>query len=71
MVNVATLADLATAWTNSSVTYINITGDIANDSKVTINNRANGASVVVNGNGHTIDLGSQTLAYVTATNPLL
>ncbi|MBI0093771.1 DUF1542 domain-containing protein, partial [Lactobacillus sp. M0403] len=61
--NVATLADLATAWADSSVTYINITGDIAYDSKVTISNRAPGASVVVNGNGHTIELGSQTLSY--------
>ncbi|MBC6362085.1 DUF1542 domain-containing protein, partial [Lactobacillus apis] len=68
VVNVATLADLATAWKDSTVTYINITGDIAKDSKVKIANRAAGADIVVNGNGHTIDLGSETFSFPAVAN---
>ena len=68
VVNVATLADLATAWSDSSVTYINITSDIAMDKKVSFSTRAAGADIVVNGNGHTIDLGSGKFAYVAIPN---
>ncbi|WP_317637113.1 DUF1542 domain-containing protein [Lactobacillus xylocopicola] len=63
VVNVADFNGLAAAWTDASVTYINITSDISYTGG-TIGNRAAGASVVVNGNGHTIDLNRQTFSYV-------
>ncbi|RMC47890.1 DUF1542 domain-containing protein, partial [Lactobacillus sp. ESL0263] len=56
--NVSTLAQLAAAWQDTTVTYINITADIADDGS-TFNARV-GKSIVVNGNGHTIDLGAAT-----------
>ncbi|RHW51476.1 DUF1542 domain-containing protein, partial [Lactobacillus bombicola] len=61
--NVADIQGLANAWADATVTYINITNDIAYTGGI-IGNRNPGASVVINGNGHKIDLGSQTLSYL-------
>ncbi|QYN53296.1 DUF1542 domain-containing protein [Lactobacillus panisapium] len=69
--DVSTFAQLADAWGNSAVTYINITQDIAFDSAVASraggfgtrgkNARTPATSVVINGNGHKIDMGNQSL----------
>ena len=70
-VDVSTFAQLADAWGDSAVTYINITQDIAFDSAVASrtggfgtrgkNARTPATSVVINGNGHKIDMGNQSL----------
>ncbi|TYC46158.1 KxYKxGKxW signal peptide domain-containing protein, partial [Leuconostoc litchii] len=64
--DVSNYAQLQTAWANSSVTYINITNDF-NITTGTLANRANGASVIINGNNHAIDIGGQTFTYAAAT----
>ncbi|MCX8731349.1 MULTISPECIES: DUF1542 domain-containing protein, partial [unclassified Lactobacillus] len=72
-VNVSTFAELANAWVSSSVTYINITSDLANTDRTNIGNRPRGsANVIINGNGHTIDLTDQVfrLQNVTSSNPM-
>ena len=70
-VDVATLAQLAAAWNNAAVTYINITSDITYDASVVLDARTAGSSVVINGNGHTVDLGNKFFRYAsTATSPI-
>ncbi|MBC6362081.1 pectate lyase-like adhesive domain-containing protein, partial [Lactobacillus apis] len=70
-VDVATLAQLAAAWNNAAVTYINITSDITYDANATLNARTAGSSVVINGNGHTVDLGNKFFRYAsTAASPI-
>ncbi|KJY60617.1 DUF1542 domain-containing protein, partial [Lactobacillus apis] len=61
--DVATLAELAAAWNDAAVTYVNVTADITYDANVIFGIRAAGASLVINGNGHTIDMGSQKFQY--------
>ncbi|QYN53295.1 DUF1542 domain-containing protein [Lactobacillus panisapium] len=56
--NVSTYAELSAAWKDLTVTYINITSDIAYTTGGTLGMRAAGTNIVVNGNGHTIDLGN-------------
>ncbi|MBZ5979098.1 KxYKxGKxW signal peptide domain-containing protein, partial [Leuconostoc gelidum subsp. gelidum] len=67
--NVANFADLQTAWSTASVNYINITSDFSAPTTGNLANRANGASVIINGNGHTIDLRGQTFTYGSASTP--
>ncbi|RMC27543.1 DUF1542 domain-containing protein, partial [Lactobacillus sp. ESL0246] len=69
-VDVDSFSALAKAWADRTVTYINITKDISYTGG-TIRNRAAGASVVINGNGHTVDLGNQDfgLGAIPSTNP--
>ncbi|MGL6206431.1 MAG: pectate lyase-like adhesive domain-containing protein, partial [Lactobacillus panisapium] len=70
--NVSTYAELNSAWTNPTVTYINITSDFALAAGNTIGNRsANASDVVINGNGHTVNLQRQnfTLSAISAANP--
>ncbi|KJY60121.1 DUF1542 domain-containing protein, partial [Lactobacillus apis] len=61
--DVATLEELAAAWNNAAVTYVNVTADIAYDYYAVFGIRAAGASLVINGNGHTIDMGNQNFEY--------
>ena len=63
--DVATLAQLAAAWNNPAITYVNITADLAADPNAIFKARAAGASIVINGNGHTVDMGSQKFEYAT------
>ncbi|MBZ5983799.1 KxYKxGKxW signal peptide domain-containing protein, partial [Leuconostoc gelidum subsp. gasicomitatum] len=64
--DVANFAQLQAAWTNSAINYINITSDF-NATTGNLGNRANGASVIINGNNHTIDLRNQTFTYSSAS----
>ncbi|MBZ6003524.1 KxYKxGKxW signal peptide domain-containing protein, partial [Leuconostoc gelidum subsp. aenigmaticum] len=66
--DVANFAQLQAAWTNSAINYINITSDF-NATTGNLGNRANGASVIINGNNHTIDLRNQTFTYSSASTP--
>ena len=61
--DVATLAQLAAAWNNPAITYVNITADLAADPNAIFKARTAGASIVINGNGHTVDMGSQKFEY--------
>lgn len=56
----ATLSEFLEAWKDGGVTYIEVTGDIP-DAGVANGERKNGASVVIQGNGHTVDIGNSTL----------
>ncbi|WP_258089234.1 KxYKxGKxW signal peptide domain-containing protein [Weissella fangxianensis] len=58
VVDATSFAELNTAWKDSTVTYINITNDI-NYTTGRMGQRTSG-NVVINGNGHTIDLSGQT-----------
>ncbi|MCO6534747.1 DUF1542 domain-containing protein, partial [Lactobacillus sp.] len=70
--NVSTFAELNSAWTDPTVTYINITSDFALAAGNTIGNRsANASDVVINGNGHTVNLQQQNfrLNSISSANP--
>ncbi|WP_169790478.1 KxYKxGKxW signal peptide domain-containing protein, partial [Liquorilactobacillus aquaticus] len=63
--DVSTYDQLRLAWANSNIAYIKVTANIAYASGNTaMSYRANGASVIINGNGHTIDLGTQNLGFL-------
>ncbi|WP_419155223.1 pectate lyase-like adhesive domain-containing protein, partial [Weissella minor] len=64
--DVSSYDQLRQAWGDASVKYINITNNIT-ASATTMPSRANGASVVLNGNGYTIDLKRQTFSFVGTT----
>ncbi|MCX8724527.1 DUF1542 domain-containing protein, partial [Lactobacillus sp. B4007] len=55
---------LANAWNNSTGSlYIDITADLKYDGISTLNPRGSRANVIINGNGHTVDLGRQSFSY--------
>ncbi|WP_459790636.1 pectate lyase-like adhesive domain-containing protein, partial [Lactococcus garvieae] len=56
---VTTYSELRTAWSNTSITYIDVSQDITYDTG-TMAARPTGASVIVQGNNHKIDLVTQT-----------
>lgn len=70
--NVSTFAQLNDAWRDATVTYINITSDISYTTGTLGNRSTDAADIVINGNGHTIDLGNQTFTFsnVTYTHPM-
>ncbi|GHU36623.1 hypothetical protein FACS1894192_03610 [Bacilli bacterium] len=57
---VSSLSDFISAWRDGSITYIEVEKDLPNTT-FTNGERPNGASVIVQGNGHTVDLGNNTL----------
>ncbi|MBZ5943811.1 KxYKxGKxW signal peptide domain-containing protein [Leuconostoc gelidum subsp. gasicomitatum] len=63
--NVTNYDQLQTAWMDSSVAYIDITSDFTGTTTA-LGNRANGASVIINGNNHTIDLGIGQFRFILA-----
>ncbi|CAK1224300.1 Exopolysaccharide export protein/domain GumC/Wzc1 (GumC) [Fructobacillus tropaeoli] len=56
-VDVATFDQLNAAWQDGSTTYINITQDITPGASGSLGWRTASSSVIIDGNGHTIDLG--------------
>ncbi|WP_349294853.1 beta strand repeat-containing protein, partial [Lactiplantibacillus plantarum] len=61
--NVSTYAQLGAAWVNNNINYINITGDIAYDATASsIGTRVQGNNIIINGNNHTVDIGSNVFA---------
>lgn len=56
-VDVATFDQLNAAWQDGSTTYINITQDITPGASGSLGWRPANSSVIIDGNGHTIDLG--------------
>lgn len=64
---VTTLPEFINAWRNSNVAYIDVMNDLPNTG-ITNGERANGASVSVQGNGYTVDLGNNTLKLVKITS---
>ncbi|MGX6991820.1 pectate lyase-like adhesive domain-containing protein [Pseudolactococcus reticulitermitis] len=57
---VSSLSDFISAWRDADITYIEVEKDLPNTT-FTNGERPNGASVIVQGNGHTVDLGNNTL----------
>ncbi|MCX8736857.1 pectate lyase-like adhesive domain-containing protein, partial [Lactobacillus sp. B4026] len=69
---VATVADFIKAWNTATTSYINVTSDLTFSTSDRLTTRsANAKDIVINGNGHTIDLKMQNfrLAPTTAANP--
>ncbi|QYN59042.1 DUF1542 domain-containing protein [Lactobacillus panisapium] len=69
---VATVADFIKAWNTATTSYINVTSDLTFSASDRLATRsANAKDIVINGNGHTIDLQRQNfaLAPTTAANP--
>ncbi len=67
--DVSTYAQLQTAWADNTVTYINITSGFSAPTTGNLVNRANGASVIINGNNNTIDIRDQNFGYSSTTSP--
>ncbi|MCT6890022.1 MAG: DUF1542 domain-containing protein, partial [Lactobacillus sp.] len=62
---VSTFEDLVAAWADNKVTYINIVADISNEkSNLKLGQRTGRGNVVVNGNGHKINMGGAAFGYV-------
>ena len=69
-ISVSDYNQLVSAWGDEKVQYINIVNDITYDStKRAMPYRTNGASIIINGNGHTIDLGTQNFKFYNITKP--
>lgn len=63
-----TQAEFLNAWKDGNVTYIDVEGDISTAS-ITSTARPNGASpLIVQGNGHTVDLGGTNLKLAAITS---
>ena len=68
---VSTFEEFATAWADNKVSYINIVTDISNEqSKLELGKRSGRGSVVINGNGHRIDLGNAAFKFTPTTLPV-
>ncbi|MCK8627290.1 pectate lyase-like adhesive domain-containing protein [Fructobacillus cardui] len=67
-VNVSTYSEFMQAWSNPTVDYINITSDITKDGGSQQNRPSSTGSVIINGNGHTLDLGGDQLYMGTLGN---
>ncbi|WP_282799378.1 KxYKxGKxW signal peptide domain-containing protein, partial [Lactococcus lactis] len=67
--NVTTYAQLQSAWANANITYIDITANVTYPTSggTAMTNRANGASVIVQGNNNTVDLGTQSFDWANIT----
>lgn len=57
---VSNATEFVNAWNNASVTYIDVIGSAGTASNTT-GERPNGASVIIQGNGNKVDLGTNTL----------
>ena len=64
---VTTYEELRAAWSNANITYIDITAKITYSTGA-MSARANGASVIVQGNNNIVDLGTQTFNWGYITN---
>ncbi|WP_338348748.1 DUF1542 domain-containing protein [Fructobacillus evanidus] len=67
-VDVSTYSQFMQAWNDSKVDYINLTSDITKDGSSQQNRPSSTGSVIINGNGHTLDLGGDQLYMGTLGN---
>ncbi|MCT6890745.1 MAG: DUF1542 domain-containing protein, partial [Lactobacillus sp.] len=68
---VSTFEELVAAWADRKTTYIDIVADISNEQKnLSLDKRSGRGDVVINGNGHRIDMGNSWFRFTSTTLPL-